>query len=164
MRIARSLFILWGVVISIGCRANPVRSSIQFDTTASPVAESLPNTPPQSASTKVEVSTQTPSITRIVPTIWDQEIIATPMSGDLSRLIDIAKVDLAQRVGTVPEEIELLHIEKAEWPDTSPGCAKHGLSRRPVVISGYRILLRAMEQEFEYHTNRESGIVFCPKR
>lgn len=98
-----------------------------------------------------------------VPTPARGEIIPTPVSGDLARLIDIAKEDLARRLETTPEEIEVVHIETAEWPDTSLGCGKPGLTRLPVAVPGYRVVLSARGWEYVYHTGRESGVVYCPK-
>jgi len=56
----------------------------------------------------------------------------TPESANLDRLIDIAKEDLVQRLDITSDEIDVLRIEKAEWPDTNLGCAESGLARRPV--------------------------------
>jgi len=100
---------------------------------------------------------------RGTPIILRGEIVATPVSGNLDRLIDIAKQDLARRLEIAPDEIEVQHIEKEEWPDTSLGCAEPGLSRYPVAIPGYRIILTTKGREYVYHTNRESGVVYCPK-
>jgi hypothetical protein len=97
------------------------------------------------------------------PTILSNEIITTPLSSDLERLIDTAKQDLARRLEITPDEIEAVHMEKAEWPDTSLGCAEPGLARRPVDIPGYRIILSAKDREYVYHTGKESGVVYCPK-
>ena len=98
-----------------------------------------------------------------MPTILRGEIVTTPVSGDLERLISVAKEDLARRLEITPEEIKVVHIEKAEWPDTSLGCAEPGLARRPVAIPGYRVILSAQGWEYVYHTGRESGVVYCPK-
>jgi hypothetical protein len=98
-----------------------------------------------------------------VPTILSEDIVTTPVNGDLERLIDIAKEDLARRLEITPDEIEVVHIEKAEWPDTSLGCAEPSLARRPVTIPGYRIILITNGWEYVYHTGKESGVVYCPK-
>jgi hypothetical protein len=97
------------------------------------------------------------------PTIARGEVIATPVSGHLERLIGIAKQDLARRLEITPEEVEVVHIEKAEWLDTSLGCAEPGLSRLPVAVPGYRVILSARGWEYVYHTGKESGVVYCPK-
>ena len=108
-------------------------------------------------------NTQMPPSPRSRVTIMSAETVPTPMSGNLRDLIERTKEDLARRLGGTSEEIKVLLIEKAEWPDTSLGCAAPGLSRRPITVPGYRIVLSAMEREYVYHTNRDRGIVFCPK-
>ncbi len=97
------------------------------------------------------------------PIILGEETILTPVSGNLASLVDTSKEDLARRLEITPDEIEVLHIEKAEWSDTSLGCAKPGLTRRFIAIPGYRIILSANGLNHAYHTNKESGIVYCPK-
>ena len=56
-----------------------------------------------------------------------------------------------------------MFIEKAEWPDTSLGCAEPGLARRPVAIPGYRIILEVEGREYIYHAGQKNGVVYCPK-
>jgi hypothetical protein len=90
-------------------------------------------------------------------------MVMTPASGNLLNIIDTAKVDLARRLEISPHEIEVQHIEKAEWPDTSLGCSEPSLARRPVAIPGYRIILSANGHGYVYHTNKESEAVYCPK-
>ena len=81
----------------------------------------------------------------------------------MKRLIDIAKQDLAQRLELSLVEIDVLRIEKAEWPDSSLGCAEKNLTRLFVPIPGYRIIVTAKGYEYVYHTNKESGVLYCPK-
>jgi len=109
---------------------------------------------------KEEISNAMPSS---VPTILSGEIVTTPVNDNLGILIDTAKKDLAQRLDTTLDEVDVVRIEKAEWPDTSLGCAEPGLVRRPVAIPGYRIILEVEGHEYVYHTNQKSGIVYCPK-
>jgi hypothetical protein len=97
------------------------------------------------------------------PTILSNEIITTPVSSNLERLIDTAKQDLARRLEITPDQIEVVLIEKAEWPDTSLGCAEPGLARRPVAIPGFRVTLSVSDREYVYHTGKERGVVYCPK-
>jgi hypothetical protein len=107
--------------------------------------------------------TGTASIVPSMPRIIRGEIVTPPLSSALEGLIDIAKQDLARRLGITPEEIEVARIEKAEWPDTSLGCAEPGLSRRPAAVPGYRVILSVQGREYVYHTGRQSGVVYCPK-
>jgi len=141
---------------------------IQSSPVAEPLSPSAAVSPTQGDATQMTQSAHpSPASTNVVPSnvppILRGEIITTPVSRDLEGLIDIAKQDLARRLEIIPEGIEVLLIETAEWPDTSLGCAEPGLSRRPVAIPGYRLVLSTMGREYVYHTNRDSGVVFCPK-
>lgn len=98
-----------------------------------------------------------------LPTILREEIIHPPYSDDLKRLIDIAIQDLARRLSITPEEINVSLVEKAEWEDTSFGCGDPSLARHPAAIPGYRVVLLANEWEYVYHTDRKTGVIYCPK-
>lgn len=150
MRILLNLLVFWAVALSASCQTGYVKTA-EFEATSIP-----------GASTQ-EVGTPATPFSRFTVTIMSGEAISTPMSGNLQDLIERTKEDLARRVGTVPEEIIVTKIEKTEWSDTSLGCAPPELSRRPVSIPGYRIVLSVMDQEYVYHTNSNSGVVFCPK-
>ena len=89
--------------------------------------------------------------------------VEPPFGAGLERLIEKAKQDLGRRVGIPSQEIELVRVEMAEWPDTRLGCGESGLTRLPVAIPGYRVILSARGWEYVYHTDRESGVVYCPK-
>ena len=86
------------------------------------------------------------------------------LGGVLVRTEDFGpREDLARRLGVAPAGIDVIEIERAEWPDTSLGCGEPGLARLPVAIAGYRIVLLAEAREYVYHTGRESGVVYCAK-
>ncbi|NIM95906.1 MAG: hypothetical protein GTO18_19580 [Anaerolineales bacterium] len=98
-----------------------------------------------------------------VPTIMMEEIIIPPYSDELDKLINIAKQDLVRRLDISLEMIDVAQIEKAEWEDTSFGCGDPSLVRHPVSIPGFRIVLSYSEWNYIYHTDRNSGVIYCPK-
>jgi hypothetical protein len=108
-------------------------------------------------------ATGTPMPSLRLPTPIMREPVEPPFSANLERLIEKAKQDLSRRLEITPEEMRVVHIEMAEWPDTRLGCGEPGLTRLPVAISGYRVILSARGWEYVYHTDRESGVVYCPK-
>ncbi len=132
-------------------------------TAPAPTPAALEEQPPTEADPVVGSPTVTPVTGPSLPTPARREIVNAPLSENLIRLIDLAKQDLARRLEITPDDIEVVHIERAEWLDTSLGCAKPGLSRLPVAIPGYRVILSARGWQFVYHTGRESGVVYCPK-
>jgi len=73
-----------------------------------------------------------------------------------------ARQDLSQRLGIGIEEIEVQSVEAVEWPDASLGCPQPGMMYAQVITPGYRILLRAGGQTYEYHSDRQRAILCQP--
>lgn len=105
--------------------------------------------------------TPLPSLGRPTPIM--REPVEPPFGTDLERLIEKARQDLARRFDMSPTQVELVRVEMAEWPDTRLGCGEPGLARLPGAIPGYRVVLSAKGWQYVYHTDRESGVVYCPK-
>jgi hypothetical protein len=74
-----------------------------------------------------------------------------------------AVADLANQTGTPPEEIKVVSIEAVDWPDTSLGCPEEGMMYAQVITLGYKIVLEAQGQQYEYHTNEQDYVVLCPR-
>ena len=87
--------------------------------------------------------------------------LSMPDDPALQSLIERAKADLAERLAVAIEEINLLEATSVTWPDSSLGCAQEGLMYLPALTPGYLIRLAALDQEYEYHTNQGSLVVFC---
>jgi hypothetical protein len=78
-------------------------------------------------------------------------------------LVDRAMADLAQELGLSEEEISLASMEAVEWPDASLGCPEEGMMYAQVITPGYRIMLEAGGETYEYHTGDREGspVVHC---
>jgi hypothetical protein len=87
--------------------------------------------------------------------------ISTPTDSGLENLIEQAKQDLAQRLAISPNQIILVEATEAEWSDSSLDCPQPGMSYLQVITPGYRILLEASETQYEYHSNRDTYVVYC---
>ena len=69
---------------------------------------------------------------------------------------------LSDELGIPTQEIEVLSVEMYEWPDTSLGCPEPGKSYAQVVTTGYRLILRAQDKQYEVHVDQEGQItVLC---
>ncbi len=64
--------------------------------------------------------------------------------------IAMAKADLSKRLSLGPEFIEVIASEECTWGDTSLGFPDPGMSYAQILISGYRVVLRAAGGMFEY--------------
>ena len=71
--------------------------------------------------------------------------------------------DLAGQLGIAAEAITVRSVEAVEWPDASLGCPKPGMMYAQVITPGYRIVLEANGQSYEYHAGR-SGRAYAASR
>ena len=67
-----------------------------------------------------------------------------------------ARADLAKRLQIDIDTIKLISVEQVDWPDACMGIHQPDVMCAQVVISGYKVVLEANGQQYEYHTN-ESG-------
>lgn len=74
-----------------------------------------------------------------------------------------AKRDLASRAGVRAERVEVADFEAVKWSDASLGCPEPGKMYAQVITPGYRVVLKAAGQTYEYHTNRGKRAVLCPE-
>ncbi len=75
--------------------------------------------------------------------------------------IELAKRDLAKRLGMPTNEIGIVSVEAVEWPDASLGCPEPGMMYAQVITPGYRITLEAGGKRYEYHSDWGKRVVLC---
>lgn len=80
-------------------------------------------------------------------------------SETLAKLVDLAKGDLARRLGVGVEEVTLVSAEAVEWPDASLGTPQPGMVYAQVITPGYKIILSARGQEYAYHSDQERVVL-----
>lgn len=78
----------------------------------------------------------------------------------LARVIELARQDLAERLGIDLEQIEVRSAEAVTWPNTSLGCPKPGMMYAEVLVEGYLIELVVDGKSYEYHADQER-VVLC---
>ena len=69
--------------------------------------------------------------------------------------------DLATRLKTVPENVQVVSVQAMDWPDTSLGCPQPGMFYAQVITLGYRIVLSAKGNQVEYHADKKGRVVTC---
>jgi hypothetical protein len=70
-----------------------------------------------------------------------------------------AAADLAQRLKIDIDTIKLVSVEQIDWPDACMGIQQPGVMCAQVITSGYKVVLEANGQQYEYHTNESGSVV-----
>ena len=60
---------------------------------------------------------------------------------------------LAQQLNVQVGSVTVVSVEKVDWPDACLGVATPGMMCAQVVTPGYRVILEAQGQRYEYHTD-----------
>ncbi len=73
-----------------------------------------------------------------------------------------ALAQVAADLGVAPDQLTIVAVEARDWPDSSLGCPQPGRAYSQIITPGYRLVVRANGQEYEYHTSaRTTMIVRC---
>ena len=81
--------------------------------------------------------------------------------GAVQSLVDLARVNLAQKLGVDLEAVTVQGVEEVEFPDASLGVPEPGETYAQVLTPGYVIKLEAGDETYEYHAGDER-LVFAP--
>ena len=93
--------------------------------------------------------------THMVPTS------STPVASGLDYVIEKAKEALAQRLSISVTRINLIEAVEVEWSDSSLDCPQPGMAYLQVLTPGYRIHLESGGNVYEYHSNRDTYVIYC---
>lgn len=75
------------------------------------------------------------------------------MSSSQQDIVDRARRDLAQRLGTTETGIDLELAEQADFPDAALGAPTEDEMSAQVITPGWRIRLKANGKTYEYRAN-----------
>ncbi|MFN2291419.1 MAG: hypothetical protein ACK2UC_09545 [Anaerolineae bacterium] len=84
-----------------------------------------------------------------------QEAIEQGEYGALQQLVDLAKVDLAQRLEVDLEAVAVASVQETEFGDASLGVPEPGKVYAQVLTPGYIIKLSSGGEPYEYHASAE---------
>jgi len=88
--------------------------------------------------------------------------LGTPVAGEVPHaLLDAIIADLAERLEISPDEITVIQARAVEWNDGSLGCPQPGMMYIQVITPGFRVVLLAKDQLFDYHTDTKAQFVLC---
>lgn len=84
---------------------------------------------------------------------------ATNVPDEAKEMVAQVKKDLAARLDIAENEISVTSVEAVQWNDTSLGCPKPGMAYATVITPGYRLVLKAGDREYTYHTGPQSFVL-----
>ena len=76
-------------------------------------------------------------------------------------VVQLAVEDLADRLGVAPEDVRVVSVEAREWSDSSLGCPQPDMMYNQIITPGYQVVLEVDGQEYVYHTDTGTSVVFC---
>lgn len=81
----------------------------------------------------------------------------------LERLTNLVVQDLAKRQSLDAAQITIQSREAVQWSDSALGCPAPGFAYLQVITPGYKIVLEAEGNVYNYHTGRGDSFVLCGK-
>ena len=75
------------------------------------------------------------------------------MAASEQRIVNLARADLARRLGASEGEITVRSIEQTDFPDAALGAPVEDEMSAQVITPGSRIRLSARGQTYEYRSN-----------
>jgi hypothetical protein len=137
-------------VLSAACQSIPSESVEPASQTATPESPTE-NTPTQ---------VLTPALTQ-----EETDMPPTPLPDEAAeKIVTLVKQNLAQRLNIAIDQIVLLEIKSVVWRDASLGCPKPAIDYIRVETPGYRIVLEASGQTYNYHTDQVKRFVMCNRQ
>ncbi|MBN1285329.1 MAG: hypothetical protein JXB47_08025 [Anaerolineae bacterium] len=144
MRVQWGVWCLLGglVAFAAGCAPAPTIS-----------ATSTPSvTEPGPAATAVLPPTATWGIAAPGEVLFEDPVV--------EEIYDLARSDLAERLGVSRDDVTLVEWAAVTWPDGSVGCPQAGQGYDPGEVAGYRLVLAATGQSYYYHADYQS-VIYC---
>jgi hypothetical protein len=120
------------------------------------VAACAPQVPATPAS-----ATDQPSIIAERPTAIVKRPTATPthVRVDLTPAQRAALAALSKKLGLPADKITLVSTEAVTWPNGCLGIVRVGVMCTQAEVPGFKIILEANGQKYEFHTNQDGSIV-----
>lgn len=78
---------------------------------------------------------------------------------ELTPAEEAAVARLASLLGVSAEEIRVVSTEAVEWPDGCLGIQRPGMMCTQAIVPGYRVILEANGEQFEFRTNEDGSQV-----
>jgi hypothetical protein len=83
------------------------------------------------------------------------------MPNDLQSIVEAAKQDAVSR-GALAQAITVQSALRVTWRDGSLGCPERQMRYTQALVPGWRVILRAGDQTFDYHAATNGHLLLCP--
>ncbi len=67
-------------------------------------------------------------------------------------VVEVAKADLAKRLGVGAGEVTVVSSTEVTWSDGSLGCPEPGMNYTQALVEGTRVILEAGGKQYHYHS------------
>jgi hypothetical protein len=142
-----------------GCSASPAPVAPPHEPTPRPTGSPDKGDQGRGSDRGVATPTPSPAVNGQAPTPTCTAESTLPY--EARRLVQMAKENLARRLDLSVSEISVISVVVVDWPDTSLGCPQPGMMYAQVITPGFRIVLEAKGQSYEYHTDEDRSVVLC---
>ena len=155
-------------LLATACGSQPAATEgIPVPADVEPAGPGRPSaTPVEAAATPAAMSTGAPGAEPGQP-----GLLRTPLTspqplptsaGEVPQeLLEMILADLAMRLDVKPDEIAVVKVEPVTWSDASLDCPQPGMMYAQVLTPGYRIVLKAGKEVYDYRTAREQYVILC---
>ncbi len=113
--------------------------------------------PPECGSSDEPVSSEPPPVGGGDPDLNACDT-TTNADGCQVQATDNSVLDLARRLQIEPETITVVSAEFVEWPDACLGISSPGIACAEVITHGFKVILEAAGQSYEYHTDANGNV------
>lgn len=134
------------------------------DATTPPALATAPVAPRPTTTEMARPTAQpAPAATATAPSVLaPQPVQPTPRPlTELDEAVRAAQADLAQRLGIAVQSIQVAEASEVEWPNLALGCPEPGMMYGQVVVPGFRVVLQAGGQSYDYHGDRKGTMRLC---
>ena len=73
--------------------------------------------------------------------------------------VALAKKTLAAKLGVAADALQLDKAEEYDFPDTSLGCPEKGMTYAQIIMSGYKVLLKADGKPHAVHVAGPRAVI-----
>ena len=96
------------------------------------------------------------------PDVSTEPMPSQPIAGAVPEdLLSQILADAADRSGLPIDELEIVVADSVTFNDGSLGCPQPGMAYTQALVDGYRVVVAAAGEEFDYRAARAGGFIYC---